>query len=48
MAKSSEEQIYEDKLKVIAGLQKNGKENLGSIAKNCGCSRQKVWRIIKK
>ena len=48
MAKSSKEQIYEDELKVIAELQKNGKENIGSIAKKCGCSRQKVWRIIKK
>ncbi len=48
MAKSSKKQIYEDELKVIAELQKNGKENIGSIAKKCGCSRQKVWRIIKK
>ncbi len=48
MAKSSKKQIYEDELKVIVELQKNGKENIGSIAKKCGCSRQKVWRIIKK
>ncbi len=48
MAKSSKKQIYEDELKVIAVLQKNAKENIESIAKKCGFSRQKVWRIIKE
>ena len=47
MAKSSKKQIYEDELKVIAELQKNAKENIDTISKNCGYSRQKVWRIIK-
>ncbi len=47
MAKSSKKQIYEDELKVIAELQKNAKENIDDISKNCGFSRQKVWRIIK-
>jgi len=47
MAKSSKKQIYEDELKVITELQKNGKENIESIARKCGFSRQKVWRIIK-
>ena len=47
MAKSSKKQIYEDELKVIAELQKNAKENIDVISKNCGFSRQKVWRIIK-
>jgi len=47
MAKSSKKQIYEDELKVIAELQKNAKENIDVIVKNCGFSRQKVWRIIK-
>ncbi len=47
MAKSSKKQIYEDELKVIAVLQKNAKENIESIAKKCGFSRQKVWGIIK-
>jgi len=47
MAKSSKKQIYEDELKVIAELQKNGKESIDGISKNCGFSRQKVWRIIK-
>ena len=48
MAKSSKKQIYEDELKVIAELQKNAKENIDVISKNCGFSRQKTWRIIKK
>jgi DNA-binding Lrp family transcriptional regulator len=48
MAKSSKKQIYEDELKVIAELQKNAKESINIIAKNCGCSRQKTWRIIKR
>jgi DNA-binding Lrp family transcriptional regulator len=48
MAKSSKEQIYKDELKVIAELQKNAKGSIDAIAKNCGCSRQKVWRIINR
>jgi len=48
MAKSSTKQIYEDELKVLAELEKNAKENIDDISKNCGFSRQKVWRIIKK
>ena len=48
MAKSSKKQIYEDDLKVVAELQKNAKENIEVISKNCGFSRQKTWRIIKR
>ena len=48
MVKWSKKQIYEDELKVIAELEKNAKENIDVIAKNCGCSRQKVWKIIKR
>jgi len=47
MAKTSKKQIEEDETKVIAQLQKNCMENLDLFAKNCGFSRQKVWRIIK-
>jgi len=47
MAKSSKKQIYEDELKVIVELQKNAKERIDVIAKNCSFSRQKAWRIIK-
>jgi DNA-binding Lrp family transcriptional regulator len=48
MVKKSKKQIYEDELKVIAELQKNAKERIDVIAKNCSFSRQKTWRIIKK
>jgi DNA-binding Lrp family transcriptional regulator len=48
MAKSSREQIVEDEQKVLNELQKNCKENIDTIAKNCGFSRQKVWKIIKQ
>lgn len=48
MPKSSKEQIDFDEKKVIRELQKNSKESIDKIAKKCGFSRQKVWRIIKK
>ena len=48
MAKTSKKQIEVDETKVIEQLQKNCMENLDLFAKNCGFSRQKVWRIIKK
>lgn len=41
------EQITEDEEKVLDELEKNGKESIDTIAKHCGFSRQKVWRIIK-
>lgn len=47
MAKTSKKQIEVDETKVIEQLQKNCMENLDLFAKNCGFSRQKVWRIIK-
>jgi len=47
MAKSSREQIDKDERKVLAELQKNSNQNIDTIAKHCGFSRQKVWRIIK-
>jgi len=48
MPKSSQKQIREDELKVIQELQKNSNANIDDIAKKCGFSRQKVWRIIKR
>jgi len=48
MAKNSREQIEKDERKVISELQKNSNENIGEIAKKCGFSRQKAWRIIKR
>ena len=48
MSKSSREQIDADEKKVLHELQKNSKESIDTIAKKCGFSRQKVWRIIKR
>ena len=48
MPKSSKKQIDEDEKKVIRELQKNSKEGIDKIAKKCGFSRQKVWRVIKR
>jgi DNA-binding Lrp family transcriptional regulator len=48
MPKSSREQIDIDEKKVIAALEENSKESIDRIAKKCGFSRQKVWRIIKR
>jgi Lrp/AsnC family leucine-responsive transcriptional regulator len=48
MEKSSREQIDEDARKVLVELQKNSNEKIETIAKNCGFSRQKAWRLIKQ
>ena len=48
MPKSSKEQIDADEKKIVRELQKNSKESIDKIAKKCGFSRQKVWRIIKQ
>jgi DNA-binding Lrp family transcriptional regulator len=48
MAKSSREQKVKDDQKVLTELKKNCKENIDTIAKNCGFSKQKVWKIIKQ
>ncbi len=48
MPKSSKEQIDADEKKIVRELQKNSKESIGKIAKRCGFSRQKVWRVIKR
>ena len=48
MPKSSKEQIDNDEKEIIRELQKNSKESIDKIAKTCGFSRQKVWRIIKR
>ena len=48
MPKSSKKQIDDDEKKVIRELQRNSKESIDKLAKKCGFSRQKVWRIIKR
>ena len=46
MAKSSNKQIEKDEKKIIEELSKNANKSINDIAKTCGFSRQKVWRVI--
>ena len=48
MAKSSKETMLEDEIKVLSFLEQHAKESVDKIAKRCGVSRQKIWRIIKR
>jgi DNA-binding Lrp family transcriptional regulator len=48
MAKNSKEQIDQDEKKILSELVKNSNENIETIAKHCGFSRQKTWRFIKR
>ena len=48
MSKSSREQIDKDEKKILSELVKNSNENIETIAKHCGFSRQKTWRFIKQ
>jgi DNA-binding Lrp family transcriptional regulator len=48
MPKTSKEQIDADEKKVMKLLQQNSGESIDNIAKKCGFSRQKVWRIKKR
>jgi Lrp/AsnC family leucine-responsive transcriptional regulator len=48
MSKSSGEQIEQDEKKILSELVKNSNENIETIAKHCGFSRQKVCRAIKR
>ncbi len=48
MPKRSKEQIEKDEIKILKELEKNASESINKIAKKCGFSRQKVWRIIKR
>ncbi len=48
MPKSSKKQIDEDDKKLLKILQTNSGDNIDKIAKNCGFSRQKLWRIKKR
>jgi DNA-binding Lrp family transcriptional regulator len=47
MSKSSLKQIKQDEKKILKELSKNANKSINDIAKTCGFSRQKVWRIIK-
>jgi DNA-binding Lrp family transcriptional regulator len=48
MSKSSKDQIDQDEKKILSELVKNSNENIETIAKHCGFSRQKTWRFIKQ
>jgi len=48
MTKRSREQIDQDEKKILSELVKNSNENIETIAKHCGFSRQKAWRMIKQ
>ena len=47
MIKNSKEQ-KEDEMRILAEITKNSNASINTIAKHCGFSRQKVWRIIKQ
>jgi DNA-binding Lrp family transcriptional regulator len=47
MAKNSKKQIMLDEIRILDQLSKNANKSINEIAKSCGFSRQKVWRIIK-
>lgn len=46
MAKSSKENIQEDRIKILNELKKNARESISILAEKLNFSRQKVWRII--
>ncbi len=48
MPKSSKKQINEDEKKLLRILRQNSGDSIENIAKKCGFSRQKVWRIKKR
>ena len=48
MSKSSKDQIEQDEKALLSELVKNAKENIDTIAKHCGFSRQKAWRMMKQ
>ena len=47
MAKNSRKQIMLDEILIVDQLSRNANKSINEIAKSCGFSRQKVWRIIK-
>ncbi len=48
MAKSSKRKLQKDEQKILMILERSANESIGGIAKKCGFSRQKAWRIIKQ
>jgi len=48
MPRISRDQINKDENKILNELEKKSNESIDVLAKKCGFSRQKVWRIIKR
>jgi Lrp/AsnC family leucine-responsive transcriptional regulator len=48
LSKNSVETMKSDERKVLDILGQHAKENIDTLAKRCGFSRQKMWRIIKR
>lgn len=48
MPKRSKTQIDEDEKKLLSILRQNSGDTIENMAKKCGFSRQKVWRIQKR
>ena len=48
MSKKTKTDLKNDEQKVLEELKINSNKSINKIAQNCGFSRQKVWRIIKK
>ena len=48
MPKSSQKQIEDDEIKILDEIKNNANKSINEIAKKCGFSRQKVWRIINR
>jgi len=47
LTKNSKETMMKDEIKVLNIMEQYARESVDEIAKRCGFSRQKVWRIIK-
>ncbi len=48
MPRKKKDELDSDEHLVLKELKSNSNKSINEIAKNCGFSRQKVWRIIKK
>lgn len=48
MGKNSNKKIMEDEKKIIKSLRQDSKKSLDAVATHISCSRQKIWRIIKR
>jgi DNA-binding Lrp family transcriptional regulator len=48
MVNKSDDSLAKDEARVLRLLEQDAKKSIDEIAKKCGCSRQKVWRIIKQ